>query len=521
MGLEVLTDERDYDLPFYRCLRHICDRSVLDYVRFFLQLTEGTKFILAPYHSILSQVIEDVVEGRRKRVIINLPPGTTKTELFVKGLIGRSLGRNPRARFIHVSASDDLALRNSNETKDVVDSIEYQTVYPETRLRKDVQSKKQWKTTAGGGLYAVATGGAVIGFRAGRMEKGFTGAMIIDDPHKPADIYSELKRRRQNEQFNHTVKTRLANPETPIIVIMQRLHDDDLSGFLLRGGSGDTWDHLILPVVIPETPTPYPTEYTHGRPVPVDLEPGPLWDYKYGPEEIRILKADDFTFSSQFMQSPSSYGGGIFNDSHWKFYRDYNPEKGDVILDDGTTIKLEYKNVYADTAMKTGETNDFSVFQLWGKGSDGRIYLLDQVRGKWEAPVLKDKFLRFCKKHEYGEGNRLGVRSRKVEDKSSGTGLIQEIRRLKGNGYVVGIPRDRDKVSRARSGTIPIAEGRVVLPSEVYWIDDYRYEFRQFSPMDTHKHDDQIDPTLDAISDMITASTTAERYLQLIGGINK
>lgn len=527
MGLPVLTDYHEGEIvdsmgpgsfSFWQCLRYKCDESILNYTKYFMQLTEGTRFIESLHHELLSDTLERVINGEIKCLIINIPPGTTKTEFAVKGLIGRALGINPRCRFLHLSANSDLALRNSSEIKDVLQTEDYQAIYPETRLKPGMDSKAHWKTTAGGGVYAVATGGAVIGFRAGRMEIDFSGCIIIDDPHKPEDIYSELKRTRQNERFNHTVKTRKATPYTPVIIIMQRLHDDDLTGFLLKGGSGDRWHHLSLPVEIPAEREPYPAEYTHGIEIPYDLPAGPLWLFKYGPDEIQILKADDFTFSAQFMQKPSAYGGGVFNTSHFKYYADYDPKAATVTKHDGTVVKLEYKNVYCDTAMKTGERNDYSVFQLWGKGNDGNIYLLDQVRGKWEAPVLKNKFLKFCKKHDYGENNGIGIRARKIEDKSSGTGLIQEIQRLKGRNYVIGIPRDKDKVSRARSGTIPMAEGKVFIPSEAYWIDDYKYEFQQFSPLDTHKHDDQIDPTLDAISDMITASTTAERYLQLIGG---
>ena len=512
-------DNENYkDETFYRCLRHICDEDLLNFVRYFLKLTEGTKFILSPHHIVLAGFAMDVIRGKYPRGIINLPPGTTKTEIFVKGLISWALGKNPRARFIHLSASADLALRNSDETRSIVESEDYQTIYPDTEIRKDKKAVKYWRTTKGGGVYATSTGGSVIGFRAGRMEEDFSGAIIIDDPHKPEDIYSDLKRKRQNERFAHTIRTRVASPSTPILVVQQRLHEDDLSGFLLRGGSGDVWDHLILPVIIPDTPPPYPVEYTHGRPVPVNLSPGPLWRFKYPPEEIEILKADDFTYSAQFMQDPKSYGGGVFDVKRFNYYKEYDARAGEVLLRDGSRVKIKKKEIYADTAEKTGQHNDYSVFQCWGLGEDKRLYLLDQVRGKWVSDILKGKFLKFCEKHEYGDDNAVGVRARFIEDKSSGIGMVSSVNRLKGKNYVRGIPRDRDKLARARTATIPIAEGMVVLPMNAYWIDDYVYEFRQFSPLDTHAHDDQIDPTVDAIQGMLAKSSIAEKYLKLIGG---
>ncbi len=141
-------------------------------------------------------------------------------------------------------------------------------------------------------------------------------------------------------------------------------------------------------------------------------------------------------------------------------------------------------------------------------GSDGRIYLIDQVRGKWEAPDLERKFLQFCDRHEFEhKRNHLGARARRVEDKVSGTGLIQAINAQRGNGYVEGIPRDKDKVSRAKSGSPRIAQGQVVLHRSAYWLDEYLYEFEKFTPLMTHKHDDQIDPTLDAIHEMLITDT--------------
>ena len=174
------------------------------------------------------------------------------------------------------------------------------------------------------------------------------------------------------------------------------------------------------------------------------------------------------------------------------------------MMPDGTRVSIDYKHIYADTAMKTKEVNDFSVFQCWARCSDGRIYLLDQVRGKWEAPDLERKFLQFVDRHEFEHGrNHQGSRARKVEDKASGTGLVQSINSQRGAGYIEGIPRDKDKVSRAKSGSPRVAQGQVVLPVDAYWLDEYLYEFEKFTPLMTHKHDDQIDPTLDAIHEML------------------
>ena len=120
-------------------------------------------------------------------------------------------------------------------------------------------------------MMAAPAGGQITGFRAGRMEPGFTGAFVLDDPVKPDDAYSIVKRSGINNRFNNTMRSRLAIETVPMIVIMQRIHEDDLSGYLLRGGSGDKWHHLDIPTRLDDGTFngAYPTDYTHG--IKIDL----------------------------------------------------------------------------------------------------------------------------------------------------------------------------------------------------------------------------------------------------------
>ena len=119
---------------------------------------------------------------------------------------------------------------------------------------------------------AAPAGGQITGFRAGRMEEGFTGAFVIDDPVKPDDAYSEVKRSTINNRFNNTMRSRLAIETVPMIVIMQRIHEEDLSGFLLKGGSGDKWHHLSIPAHLDSEllEKPYSEDYTHGIPININ-----------------------------------------------------------------------------------------------------------------------------------------------------------------------------------------------------------------------------------------------------------
>lgn len=252
-------------------LRHLFEQDGIYFMRYFFKLREGTKMLLNWHHYGIEWALQRVIDGHINRLIINIPPGYTKTELAVLNFIARGLALNHRAKFIHTSYSNDLAHENSAKIKETIESQEYQEIWP-MRLRVDSKGKKRWFTEQGGGMMAVASGGQITGFRAGRMEPGFTGAFINDDPVKPDDAYSAVKRRAINNRFNNTMRSRLAIETVPMVNIMQRIHDDDLCGFLLRGGSGDIWHHLVIPGNITEEfmDRKYPEDYTHGIPININ-----------------------------------------------------------------------------------------------------------------------------------------------------------------------------------------------------------------------------------------------------------
>lgn len=255
-----------------RMLRYMLEQDGMQFMRYFFKIREGTSMVRNWHHYAIDHCLEAVYQQRLQRVIINIAPGFTKTEQAVVGFISRALARNPRAKFIHASGSGDLALDNSAKIREVITAPEFQDLWP-MQIRVDTKGKKRWFTEAGGGMMAAAAGGQIMGFRAGRMEPGFTGAFVIDDPVKPDDAESTPRRTLVNQRFNRTIRGRLALETTPMIVIMQRLHEDDLSGFLLRGGSGDMWYHLAIPAdITDETLTkPYNKEYTHGIKIDLDM----------------------------------------------------------------------------------------------------------------------------------------------------------------------------------------------------------------------------------------------------------
>ena len=446
------------------------------FTRYFFKIHEGKKFQVSDHHKRIFSALEKVASGEIKRLIISMPPRYGKTEIAVKGFIAWCIANNPQAKFIHLSYSDDLALDNSTKIRDIVKLKEFQDLF-HAPIRKDSDSKKKWYTEAGGGLYATSAGGAVTGFGAGSASErehtgtgsaadGFGGAIIIDDALKPDDAIG-VERTKVNNRFNNTIASRVNDPRTtPIIVIMQRLHEDDLTGFLLKGGSGDEWEHLCLPAL---------NEYDEA-----------LWPEKHSVEMLKKMEqANPYVFASQYMQRPSPLGGGIIKGEWFNRY--------------SLLPAIEHASIYADTAQKTAERNDYSVLELWGKGKDGNIYLIDLIRGKWEAWDLEQRAFDFWQK--WRNASNIGtLRNMKIEDKASGTGLIQNLRR-KGI-FVEPIPRSRDKLTRAMDGVPAIKSGFVYLPENAPFVSDFIYECEAFTADDTHANDDQIDPMLDAIQDM-------------------
>lgn len=457
-------------------------RTNLGFAKYYFPHREGMEFIEGPHHRVIGQVLDDVLAGRRTRVIITLPPGYTKTEMAVVNFIAKGFALNPASRFIHATFSDDLARENSEKIKTLIQLPEFAQLQDVT-IRSDTSAKDRWKTDQGGGMLAKASGGPITGFRAGYMDKAaFTGALVIDDPLKPDDAFSPTKRAAVNKRATNTFRSRLAHDGVPIIAIMQRLHGDDFAGHLLTGGMGEVFDHLDLPVLI-DNGAPYPKEWTHGRPIAHGLPDGPLWAEKHSLEEIEVLRADAYTFASQYMQRPVSIEGALFDMAGVKWYNeDELPE-------------IDYYRMYADTAQKTGERNDFSVIELWAKFKNGGAGLIDLSRGKWEAPDLERNALAFWQKHR-GKV----VRGLKVEDKVSGTGLIQSLKR---QGIPVeGIQRNRDKYTRGLDAAPWIATGQVWLPAQASYTESLRYELQTFDGLGTG-FDDQVDPLMDAIADML------------------
>tara|TARA_R110002153_G_C13259329_1_gene492295 strand:+ start:160 stop:1479 length:1320 start_codon:yes stop_codon:yes gene_type:complete len=410
----------------------------------------------------ICKALERVVIGQCNRLIINIPPRAGKTEVAVINFIAWCMGNWPDSEFIHPSYSSRLATNNTFNVRSVMQHETFTEIFGAPIFRHDSNAKNEFRTEQGGIVYATGADGTITGYGAGKMRDSFGGAIVIDDPHKAGEASSDTRRQNVIDWFSTTIESRKNRPDTPIIIIMQRLHENDLSGFLLGGGNGEKWDHLDI-----------------------DSEQDGIsfWERQFPWAELkRMEKANPYRYAGQYRQKPAPIGGGIFKDDWWNFY-DAMPQ-------------LKYRFLVADTAQKVKTQNDYSVMQCWGETETGQAILLDQVRGKWEAPELLEQARAFWNKHKQSHSSPL--RSFDIEDKSSGTGLIQTLKR---EGVpVIGIQRSIDKISRAMDIAPSIASGNVLLPRNAVYLSDYMLEFSQF-PNGTH--DDQVDPTMDAIKKIL------------------
>ena len=380
-------------------LNRIKERFMHDYmfyVRYFSKELLGYKFFVNHHHQQIADALYRVMTGRCPRLIINIPPRYQKTMLAVVMWISYCLGWNPRSKFIHLSYSDSLALSNSQQIRDIVTSAEYQQFF-DVMIRRDSSSKKLWQTTQGGGVYATAAGGQVTGFGAGQYDPSeyenfkdpdsdiiaedidaafelmndetelyspptsphsildFGGAIVLDDPLKPDDAKHETMREAVNERYNNTIRSRVNSRRTPVIVIMQRIHDHDLCGFLMEGGTGEKWEVLKLSAIQRDA---------EGNPTAA------LYPQKHTLRELLVLqKKDPYTFDAQYDQNPRPREGGQFK-REWL-------EGAIVETHPPLTSNICRGWDFAGSIPTKTSRPDWTAHVKIARGNDGAFYVLD------------------------------------------------------------------------------------------------------------------------------------------------
>ena len=401
-------------------------------------------------------------QGDARNLIINMPPRMMKSLSASVAYPAWILGKAPQTKIMCVSYSEDLARDLSMKTQKLMQSREYQSIFPDTQLSDKRQTLLECHTTSGGGRYAVSTGGAIAGLGA--------DIIIIDDPIKPSDANGK-RLESCNRWFSENIYQRLNNKNTgAIIVVMQRVHENDLTGFLLEQRT--PWQYLCLPAIAPSDEFwPLQSGGTYQRKQGEALHPE-----RESLAQLDLAKSDlgSYVFAGQYQQQPAPEGESIVK-SAW--FNQYNQEQ----LPNFNLIIQSW-----DTAMTANESSDYSVGMTIGFIKDGdkkHYYILDVVRKKMEYPELVKCIQSWIYKNERRKNKKVIV-----EDIGSGKAVIQSLR-SEGHNICAYKPT-ADKHTRLIAVTDILESGFVYLPEKARWLDDFLLEVTRFP---NAKHDDQVD----------------------------
>jgi predicted phage terminase large subunit-like protein len=427
-------------------------RAFVDYV--FGLLRPGIPFKPNWHIDAIAHKVSQVASGEVKRLIIAVPPRNLKSIIASVALPAWYLGHNPSERVVAVSYSAELAKTHANDFRRVVTDPIYQAVFPKMRLARETDSEIH--TTLRGRRYATSIQGTLTG-RGGNL-------FVIDDPLKPGDAISEVSRERVIEWYRSTLVTRPDDKQAArIMVVMQRIHVEDLVGYLLDNDAG--FEVLSLPAVAQSTTT---HELGGGR-VHV-REKGDLLHPTHEPAEVlREIKKSmgSMLFSAQYQQAPEPAGGKIIKRKMLRYYSAVERRATDRIV-------LSW-----DIALSEQEAADYSACVVLLNRGD-TYYVLEVIRGKFPFDKLKQKIIEV--KDRYGKAASLVI-----EESAISHGLIQSLREKHIN--VVDIKPDRDKLSRLIS-QIDLFEGSsILLPKDAPWLDAFVSELLSFPG----RHDDQVD----------------------------
>ena len=443
----------------------------LDFMSFaqraFHDLRPDSGFAAHPYLELLASRLEAVRLGEIRRLIINVPPRHTKSVLASVAFPAWLLGHDPSLGIVCASYGQELADALARDSRAIMMSDWYRAVFP-TRLVRNVLHDVA--TAEKGHRIATSVGGVLTGRGA--------DVVIIDDPLKPDEALSDQRRAAVNSWFDNSLLSRLNSQATGrIVIVMQRLHMHDLVGHLLEKGG---WSVLSLPAIA-EADERIGFDTLLGRRVFRRRSGEALHPARFSRAALEDVRraVGPYNFASQYQQSPIPLEGNLVKRS---WLKRYTPEEATQPF---VSVVQSW-----DTANKAGELNDYSVCTTWGLSPDRRCLLLDVFRRRLEFPDLKRavRDLAF----------RFRPRTILIEDKASGTQLIQELRR-EGLHAVRGVdpPPGTDKVMRLHAHTTAFESGRVLLPQTAPWLDDYMAELTGFPGS---RHDDQVDATTQALA---------------------
>jgi predicted phage terminase large subunit-like protein len=432
----------------------------------FYELNPTTKFMPNWHIEVVTSALEACRRGEINRLIINQPPRSLKSHCVSVAFVAFQLGLDPTAQIICASYGQELANKHALDCRTIMTSARYQALFPGTRLSPERQAVQEFMTTRQGFRLSTSVGGVLMGRGA--------DFIIIDDPLKPDEALSDTQRKAVNDWYDHTLYSRLNNKRNGcIILIMQRLHEDDLVGHVL---GVEPWHVIRFSAIAEEDEihviqTPYGTRRFQrrcGDALHPEREPLEILNH------IREAQGE-YNFAGQYQQAPAPLGGGLVKAEWFKTCAE---------ADRPANFEMIFQSW--DTANKPAELSDYSVCTTWGV-KEKHAYLLHVIRKRLGYPELKRAV------REQAEA--FSPQTILVEDKASGTQLIQELV-SEGIHAIQKYEPTMDKTMRMHSVTSTIENGFVHLPDKAAWLGEYLHELTSFPK---GKYDDQADSTSQAL----------------------
>lgn len=429
----------------------------------FLYLNPGATYLPNWHIKAIAYQLDRIRRGEITRLIINMPPRYLKSLTVTVAFTAFLLGHEPWRKIFAISYGDDLSAKHASDFRSLVHAPWFKRAFRKLQILRSVDG--ELVTTKRGFRKSTSVSGPLTGLGG--------DLFIIDDPQKPVDAQSELRRNSLNQWVSNTLMSRLDNKQTgAIIVVMQRVHMDDLSGFL--SNSPDDWEILSLPAIAEaEENIPIGNGEIYHRQIGEALHPE-LESLDTIRKQQHIMGPD--VFEAQYQQSPVPAGGAMIK-RVWLRYYDQLPER-----------TYEAKVIQSwDTAAKDGAQNDWSVCTTW-LVIDEHFYLLDLTRGRYEYPQLRDTAVALAGHFKPDEIL--------IEEASTGIALAQDLKETL-DYYVNPIPVHRDKIGRLYVQQAKFAAGRVHFPAGASFLPELEAELLAFPQART---DDQVDSISQALA---------------------
>ena len=453
--------------------------SLLEFTKTFYPLLTSRNLILSnplgrePHVITICRALTKAARLETNRLVINCPPGHGKS-LFLCMWVAWTMAQYPDSKFLYISYSKSLSAKHTETIRRIIQLAHYKYLF-DVEIRHDARGKEFFQTTAGGAVAAFGSAGAITGTDAGLPGLSrFSGAVIIDDAHKPDEANSDTIRESVIQNYRETIQQRARGINVPFIFIGQRLHEADLAAYLLNGEDGHEWDRVILKSIDDAGNALYPEAF-------------PL-------EMLRIRQERDiYVFSSQHQQEPQPPGGSLF--------------KPEWFLELPEEPKISATFLTVDTSETSKSYNDASVFSFWGlyeveefgkKTGQLALHWLDCLETRIEPKDLQDEFMEFyanCMTHP------VAPLFAAIEKKSTGVTLVSTLQATRGLQI-----RDVARTKASGSKTNRFLEMQPIVAAKlITYTEDARHmkmcleHMSKITANDTHRFDDIADTLYDAI----------------------